>query len=63
MDQDSGYIVTPGYTDGVVFAAGGNPYGPSVTTGQEGNGPSDADRAHLEYLGKRVAEVAARLVS
>jgi NAD(P)H dehydrogenase (quinone) len=57
-----GYIVTPGYTDQSVFASGGNPYGVSVTTGQAGNGPTDADLAHARYLGKRVTEVAAKLV-
>ena len=56
-----GFVVPPGYTDPSVFAAGGNPYGPSVTTGQEGNGPTEADKAHAQYLGKRVAEVTARL--
>jgi NAD(P)H dehydrogenase (quinone) len=54
-----GYIVTPGYTDPSVFAAGGNPYGVSVTA--TGSGPSDADLAHARYLGKRVAEVAQKL--
>ncbi len=53
-----GYIVTPGYTDPSVFAAGGNPYGVSVTaTGSVG----EADLAHARYLGKRVAEVAQKL--
>lgn len=56
-----GYIVTPGYTDSSVFEAGGNPYGPSVTVGQDGNGMTDADLAHAKYLGKRVAETAAKL--
>jgi NAD(P)H dehydrogenase (quinone) len=56
-----GIIVTPGYTDGSVFAAGGNPYGPSVTTGPKGDGPTDQDKAHAAYLGKRVAEMAAKL--
>lgn len=45
-----GYIVTPGYTDLAVSAAGGNPHGVSVTAG-----------AHARYLGKRVAEVAQEL--
>jgi NAD(P)H dehydrogenase (quinone) len=58
-----GLVVPPGYTDPSVFAAGGNPYGPSVTTGQEGKGPTEADVAHAQFLGKRVAEVAARLAS
>jgi len=56
-----GYIVTPGYTDPLVFESGGNPYGPSVTVGQNGDGPTDADIAHAKYLGKRVAETAAKL--
>ncbi|MCB9549696.1 MAG: NAD(P)H:quinone oxidoreductase [Myxococcales bacterium] len=56
-----GYLVTPGYTDGSVFAAGGNPYGPSVTA--NGAGPTEHDLAHARYLGKRVAEVAAKLAA
>ncbi|UJR81876.1 NAD(P)H:quinone oxidoreductase [Sandaracinus amylolyticus] len=56
-----GVIVTPGYTDQSVFAAGGNPYGPSVTTGPKGDGPTENDLAHARYLGKRVSEVAAKV--
>ncbi len=56
-----GYIVTPGYTNPLVFASGGNPYGVSVTTGQAGDGPTEADVAHAKYLGQRVAEVAKKL--
>lgn len=56
-----GIIATPGYTDPLVFAAGGNPYGVSVTTGPNNNGPTAADVAHAEYLGKRVAELAGKL--
>jgi NAD(P)H dehydrogenase (quinone) len=56
-----GFIVTPGYTDPAVSAAGGNPYGPSVTTGQQGAAPTEADLAHARYLGTRVASVAAKL--
>lgn len=58
-----GILATPGYTDPVVFAAGGNPYGVSVATGQDGAGPTDAALAHARHLGKRVAEVAAKLRS
>jgi NAD(P)H dehydrogenase (quinone) len=54
-----GYIVTPGYTDPAVFAAGGNPYGVSVTA--NGSGPGEADLAHARVLGRRVAEVAQKL--
>lgn len=56
-----GVIATNGYTDGSVFAAGGNPYGPSVTTGQAGNGPTESDLAQARYLGKRVATMAQKL--
>ena len=56
-----GLIVTPGYTDPVTFASGGNPYGVSVTTGQQGNGPTEHDLAHARYLGQRVAEMAAKI--
>ena len=34
-------IVAPGYTDPVVYAAGGNPYGTSFVTGPNGEGPDD----------------------
>lgn len=54
-----GFIVTPGYTDPLVFASGGNPYGPSVTA--DGKGPSEADLVHARYLGRRVTEVAGKL--
>ena len=56
-----GYIVTPGYTDPVVSTAGGNPYGPSVTTGHDGKGLKPEDLEHARYLGKRVAEMAKKL--
>ena len=58
-----GILATPGYTDPVVFASGGNPYGVSVATGSDGKGPTDADLAHARHLGKRVAELAAKLAS
>ena len=56
-----GILATPGYTDPVVFGSGGNPYGVSVATGQDGQGPTEADLAHARYLGKRVAEIAKKL--
>jgi len=56
-----GFVVTPGYTDPVVFAAGGNPYGPSVTAAKGSTGPTEQDLAHAAYLGKRVAEVVSKL--
>jgi NAD(P)H dehydrogenase (quinone) len=56
-----GLLVTPGYTDPLVYASGGNPYGPSVTTGQKGAGPTDPDLAHGRYLGRRVTEMAKKI--
>lgn len=56
-----GLIVTPGYTDGLVFAAGGNPYGPSVTA--NGAGPTPEDLAHAAYLGRRVTAMAKKVRS
>jgi len=56
-----GIIATPGYTDPLVFASGGNPYGVSVATGQEGKPPSEAALVHARYMGRRVAEIAQKL--
>jgi NAD(P)H dehydrogenase (quinone) len=53
-----GIIATTGYTDPVVFAAGGNPYGPSVTTKAP---PTEHNIAHAKVLGRRVVQVAGKL--
>lgn len=50
-------IVPPGYTDGSIFNAGGNPYGTSVTQGQDGNMVEDVEDA-VKHQAKRVVEVA-----
>jgi NAD(P)H dehydrogenase (quinone) len=53
-------VVPPGYTDPVITAAGGNPYGISYTTA---SGPHP-DRASLDaalFQGGRLARLAARL--
>ena len=49
-------IAPPGYTDQVVFAAGGNPYGASAA--RVGGGPTEEELEGAQYLGKRVATVA-----
>ncbi len=49
-------LVTPGYTDPVLFEAGGNPYGASST-----EEPNEQELAAARYLGRRVAEKAALL--
>jgi len=51
-------IVAPGYTDQSVFAAGGNPYGYSHTSGAE---LDDKARAAIAHQAKRLVEVAAKL--
>lgn len=53
-------IVAPGYTDPVIAAAGGNPYGSShvMTSGRE---PTQRTLAAACYQGRRLAVIAARL--
>ncbi len=56
-------IVPPGYTDPVVYAAGGNPYGTSFVTGPTGDGPGAAALAAARYQGQRLAQVTTRLLA
>ncbi|MDY0371127.1 MAG: NAD(P)H:quinone oxidoreductase type IV [Sphaerochaetaceae bacterium] len=50
-------VVTPGYSDPVVFGAGGNPYGTSVTIGQDGKMIEDVEAA-VKYQATRTISVA-----
>ncbi len=50
-------VASPGYTDPVTFAAGGNPYGTSVTVNQEGKMVEDVKDAVL-HQAKRTVTVA-----
>lgn len=50
-------IATPGYSDPVVFGAGGNPYGTSVTVDQDGKMVEDVEAA-VKYQAKRTVTVA-----
>ncbi|MFC3040836.1 NAD(P)H:quinone oxidoreductase [Virgibacillus xinjiangensis] len=50
-------IATPGYTDPVLFAAGGNPYGTSVSVDQDGNMVEDVEGA-VKHQAKRTVTVA-----
>ncbi len=50
-------LVTPGYTDPVLFESGGIPYGASST-----EEPGEQKLAAARYLGRRVAEKAELLV-
>lgn len=51
-------IVAPGYTDGSIFAAGGNPYGYSHTQGQEFG---DEAKAAISHQSRRLVEMAGRI--
>lgn len=50
-------IVPPGYTDPVIFGAGGNPYGTSVSVDQDGNMVEDVQAA-VKHQAKRTVQVA-----
>ncbi|WP_338452294.1 NAD(P)H:quinone oxidoreductase [Niallia oryzisoli] len=50
-------IATPGYTDPSIFGAGGNPYGTSVTVGQDGKMIEDV-KAAVKHQAKRTVTVA-----
>ncbi|WP_102028985.1 NAD(P)H:quinone oxidoreductase type IV [Salirhabdus sp. Marseille-P4669] len=50
-------LVPPGYSDPVLFGAGGNPYGTSVSQGQDGKMVEDVEGA-VKHQAKRTVEVA-----
>ncbi|GGE39239.1 NAD(P)H dehydrogenase (quinone) [Pullulanibacillus camelliae] len=50
-------IAAPGYTDNSIFAAGGNPYGTSVTINGEGQFQEDVEAA-VKHQAKRTVQVA-----
>ncbi len=50
-------IVAPGYTNPVLFEAGGNPYGYSATNGAFG----DKDKAAVAHQASRLVEMTARI--
>lgn len=50
-------IVPPGYTDPILFGAGGNPYGTSVSQGQDGKMIEDVEAA-VKHQAKRTVQVA-----
>ncbi|HZG56126.1 NAD(P)H:quinone oxidoreductase [Paenibacillus sp.] len=51
-------VVTPGYTDASIFAAGGNPYGTSVTVDAQTKSMKENVRDAVAHQTKRVVEVA-----
>jgi NAD(P)H dehydrogenase (quinone) len=59
-----GFIIVPtGYADPVMFAGAGSPYGASVISGNPPTGPNEAELAVARFQGKRVAQVAKKLIS
>ena len=50
-------IAAPGYTSPVLYGAGGNPYGTSVTQGQDGKMVEDVKEA-VFHQAKRTVEIA-----
>ncbi len=55
-------IASPGYTDPVQFTSGGNPYGVSVTVGQDGKMQENVEDA-AKHQAKRTVQVAEALQS
>ena len=53
----------PGYTDPLLFEAGGNPYGTSNASGGKSATATEAELAAARYQGRRLAEVTAKLVA
>ncbi|AZB43194.1 NAD(P)H:quinone oxidoreductase [Bacillus sp. FJAT-42376] len=51
-------VAAPGYTDQSAFTSGGNPYGNSVTVGQDGKIQEDIQEA-VKHQAKRTAMIAA----
>ena len=59
-----GFIIVPtGYADPVMFAGAGSPYGASVISGNPPTGPSEAELAVARFQGKRVVQVAKKLIA
>jgi NAD(P)H dehydrogenase (quinone) len=52
-------LVPPGYTDPVLYASGGNPYGASVTA--DGGPLSPEIEAAIRHQTRRLVEVARKL--
>jgi NAD(P)H dehydrogenase (quinone) len=56
-------IAPPGYTDPVLYAAGGNPYGTSYQSGIGDSSVSGEALTAAHYQGHRLAQYASRLVA
>jgi NAD(P)H dehydrogenase (quinone) len=59
-----GLIIVPtGYADGVMFKGGGTPYGASVVSGNPLAGPTPEELDVARFEGKRVAQIAKKLIA
>lgn len=59
-----GFIIVPTvYADPVMFAGAGSPYGASVISGNPPSGPTDAELAVARFQGRRVTQVAKKLIA
>lgn len=54
-------VVAPGYTDPVLYAAGGNPYGTSATIAESGMVDPEKIQKAVAYQTRRVLEVTGKL--
>jgi NAD(P)H dehydrogenase (quinone) len=54
-------LVPPGYTDPVIYASGGNPYGVSVAA--NGQPLTDEIKASIRHQARRLVEIAAKLAA
>ncbi len=54
-------VVAPGYTDPVIYGAGGNPYGTSVSVNQEGQMVEDVEAA-VKHQTRRTLDIASKIV-
>jgi NAD(P)H dehydrogenase (quinone) len=59
-----GFIIVPtGYADPIMFGGAGSPYGASVVSGNPPAGPTETELAVARFQGKRVAQVAKKLIA
>ena len=56
-------IVPPGYTDPVLFEAGGNPYGTAVASAGKSATAGEVELAAARYQGRRLAEISTKLAA
>lgn len=54
-------IVPPGYSNDVIYPAGGNPYGTSVTQSQEDGSMVEDVQAAVKHQAKRVVDIANKI--